>query len=71
MNLDNLIYKFDFKGARFIFLWTGHFDYRSPSEWSSTRPPYEDQMKQLQIWMDEARRLGIHKVFIDFHNPVF
>jgi hypothetical protein len=26
-----LIYKFDFSGARFIFLWTGPYDYRSPS----------------------------------------
>ncbi len=25
-----LIYKFDFSGARFIFLWTGKYDYRSP-----------------------------------------
>ena len=24
-----LIYKFDFNGARFIFLWTGKYDYRS------------------------------------------
>src|SRR6476469_7272855 len=30
---ENLIYKFDFKGARFIFLWTGKYDYRSPSQW--------------------------------------
>jgi len=26
-----LIYKFDFGGVRFIFLWTGKYDYRSPS----------------------------------------
>ena len=25
-----LIYKFDFNGARFIFLWTGKYDYRAP-----------------------------------------
>ena len=29
-----LIYKFDFSGARFIFLWTGKYDYRSPSSWN-------------------------------------
>ncbi|MFZ2091915.1 MAG: hypothetical protein WAU99_09275 [Pseudolabrys sp.] len=28
---ENLIYKFDFKGARFIYLWSGKYDYRSPS----------------------------------------
>src|SRR6516162_288213 len=32
-----LIYKFDFNGARFIFLWTGKYDYRSPSSWDDTR----------------------------------
>ena len=25
-----LIYKFDYGGARFIFLWTGKYDYRHP-----------------------------------------
>jgi hypothetical protein len=34
-----LIYKFDFNGARFIFLWTGKYDYRSPSSWDATQPP--------------------------------
>jgi hypothetical protein len=33
-----LIYKFDFNGARFIFLWTGKYDYRSPSGWDADRP---------------------------------
>src|SRR5262249_33574263 len=36
-----LIYKFDFGGARFIFLWTGKYDYRSPSSWDADRPQYE------------------------------
>ena len=30
---ENLIYKFDYQGVRFIFLWTGKYDYRSPSLW--------------------------------------
>ena len=30
-----LIYKFDYDGARFIFLWTGKYDYRSPSAWGA------------------------------------
>ena len=68
---DNLIYKFDFEGVRFIFLWTGKYDYRSPTAWGATRPPYSDQMKQLQGWLDEAKVAGIRKVFIAFHNPVF
>src|SRR5215510_8325776 len=33
-----LIYKFDFSGARFIFLWTGKYDYRAPTAWDATRP---------------------------------
>ena len=67
----NLIYKFDFDGVRFIFLWTGRYDYRQPGAWVGTRPPYEDQMKQLTVWLDEAKIAGIHKVFISFHNPVY
>jgi hypothetical protein len=66
-----LIYKFDFGGARFIFLWTGKYDYREPSAWAATRPAYEAQMKQLQQWLDEAKAAGTRKVFIAFHAPAF
>ncbi|CDM56343.1 hypothetical protein LPU83_0663 [Rhizobium favelukesii] len=68
---ENLIYKFDFKGARFIFLWSGKTDYRSPSLWDADRPKYADQMKQMQAWLDEAKANGIGKAFIAFHYPVF
>jgi predicted phosphohydrolase len=68
---DRLIYKFDFGGARFIFLWSGKYDYRSPSDWDSDRPIYAEQMKQLQQWLDEAKAKGIRKAFITFHYPVF
>ena len=66
-----LIYKFDFGDARFIFLWTGKYDYRDPTGWTGTRPTYEEQMKQLQAWLDEAKAAGTKKVFITFHNPTF
>ena len=66
-----LIYKFDFDGARFIFLWTGAYDYREPTAWGAIRPTYEEQMKQLKQWLDEAKAAGTRKVFIAFHNPVF
>src|SRR5208283_1894526 len=68
---ERLIYKFDFKGARFIFLWTGKYDYRSPSLWDGDRPKYAEQMKQMQEWLDEAKASGIRKTFIIFHYPVF
>ena len=68
---DNLIYKFDFKGARFIFLWSGKTDKGSPSLWDGDRPKYAEQMTQLQQWMDEAKGKGIRKAFIIFHYPVF
>jgi hypothetical protein len=68
---DRLIYKFDFGGARFIFLWSGKYDYRSPSEWDGDRPIYAEQMKQMQQWLDEAKAKSIRKVFITFHYPVF
>ena len=68
---DRLIYKFDFKGVRFIYLWTGKYDYRSPSDWDAERPVYEVQMKQLKEWLDDAKTKGIKKAFIVFHNPVF
>ena len=66
-----LIYKFDFKGARFIFLWSGKYDYSSPAGWDGDRPTYADQMKQMQQWLDEAKTAGIQKAFIIFHYPVF
>jgi len=66
-----LIYKFDYEGVRFIFLWTGAYDYRVPSGWGSTRPPYEAQIEQMQKWLDEAKANGTKKVFISFHSPVF
>ncbi len=71
VSADQLVYKFDYAGARFIYLWTGKYDYRSPSKWDATRPTYEEQMKQLRTWMDEAKAAGTRKVFITFHNPVF
>jgi hypothetical protein len=66
-----LVYKFDYEGVRFIFLWTGKYDYRDPSGWAATRPAYEEQMKQLQQWLDEAKANGTKKVFISFHAPTF
>jgi predicted phosphohydrolase len=68
---ENLTYKFDFKGVRFIYLWSGKYDYRSPSLWDADRPKYAQQMKLLQQWMDEAKTKGIKKTFITFHYPVF
>jgi hypothetical protein len=68
---ERLIYKFDFKGARFIFLWSGKYDYRSPSEWDGDRPKYAEQMRQTQEWLDEAKGKGIRKAFITIHYPVF
>ena len=66
-----LTYKFDFNGVRFIFLWTGKYDYRAPTSWTGTRPTFEEQMKELKAWLDEAKAAGTKKVFISFHNPVF
>lgn len=68
---DHPLYKFDFEDTRFIFLWSGQFDVHSPSMWNSDVPKYEEQMKELQQWMDEAKAKGIHKVFITFHFPVY
>jgi hypothetical protein len=66
-----LIYKFDFNGARFVFLWTGKYDYRSPSSWDATQPAYEAQMAELKKWLDEAKAAGTRKIFIAFHAPAF
>jgi hypothetical protein len=71
VSADKLTYKFDYKGARFMFLWTGSYDYRQPTSWTATQPTYEDQMKELRQWLDEAKASGIKKVFLTFHNPVF
>jgi len=66
-----LIYKFDFAGARFIFLATGKYDYRSPSGWDATQPVYDAQMTELKKWLDEAKAAGTRKVFVAFHAPAF
>jgi Calcineurin-like phosphoesterase len=58
-----LIYKFDYNGARFIFLWTGKYDYRAPTAWDATRPVYDEQVKQLTQWLDEAKAACTKKVF--------
>ena len=71
VSADRLTYKFDYGGARFIYLWTGQYDYRAPTSWEATRPSYEEQMKQLTQWLDEAKAAGIRKVFVTFHSPVF
>lgn len=68
---QNLIYKFDFRDSRFIFLWSGKYDYRSPSNWDADRPKYEEQIAHMKEWLDEAKAKGIPKVFITFHYPVF
>lgn len=71
VSAERLIYKMDFKDTRFIFLWTGKYDYRSPSSWDATRPAYQEQMKQLRAWLDEAKATGRHRVFVSFHAPAF
>jgi hypothetical protein len=71
LSAKQLTYKFDFNGARFIFLWTGPYDYREPTAWNATRPTFEEQMKQLKAWLDQAKAAGTKKVFISFHNPAF
>jgi hypothetical protein len=68
---ENLIYKFDFRDSRFIFLWSGKYDYRSPSNWDADRPKYEEQIARMKEWLDEAKAKAIPKVFITFHYPVF
>ncbi len=67
----HLIYKFDFGGVRFIFLWTGKYDYRAPAAWEATRPAFEAQMQQLKEWLGEAKAAGTEQVFISFHAPAF
>jgi hypothetical protein len=68
---ENLIYKFDFRDSRFIFLWSGKYDYRSPSNWDADRPKYEEQIAHMKEWLDEAKAKAIPKVFITFQYPVF
>ena len=52
---ENLIYKFDFNGVRFIYLWSGKYDYRSPSQWEGDRPKYAEQMKQCSSGWTKPR----------------
>ena len=56
---------------KFIFLWSGKYDYRSPSLWDADRPKYAEQMVQLREWLDDAKVKGIKRTFFVFHYPVF
>src|SRR5712672_2034058 len=59
---ENLIYKFDFKGTRFIYLWSGKYDYRSPSLWDADRPKYAEQITQLQSGWTKPRRTAFARL---------
>ncbi len=71
ISAERLIYKFDYRGARFIFLWTGKYQEKAPTGWTAAEPNYEEQMKQLRQWLNEARAEGTRKVFVTFHTAVF
>jgi hypothetical protein len=68
---ERLVYKFDFKDTRFIFLWSGKYDYCSPSLWDADRPKYADQVQLMQQWLDEAKTRGLRRAYVVFHYPVF
>jgi len=68
---DHRLYKFDYRGCRFIFLDTGDMDYRNPSAWGSKHPDFQTQMAILTEWLQEAKEEGMHQVFVAFHNPAF
>ncbi|MGO6847534.1 metallophosphoesterase family protein [Rhizobium ruizarguesonis] len=68
---EKLIYTYDFRDTRFIFLWTGKADRFAPSGWDATRPVYQEQLAQLVAWLDDAKAKGIRNVFVVFHNPVY
>jgi hypothetical protein len=71
VSAENLIYTFDFHDTRFIYLWTGKTDRFAPSGWDATRPVYQDQLKQLETWLDDAKAKDIRNVFVTFHAPVY
>src|SRR5262245_35388601 len=48
---DRMIYTFDFNDVRFIFLWTGAYDYRAPTAWDANQPVYDEQVKALTQWL--------------------
>lgn len=68
---ERLIYTFDFRDTRFIYLWTGKTDRFAPSGWDATRPVYQDQLKQFETWLDDAKAKNIRNVFVTFHAPVY
>ena len=45
---DRMIYTFDFNDVRFIFLWTGAYDYRAPTAWDADQPVYDEQVKAVE-----------------------
>jgi hypothetical protein len=63
--------RLDFKGARVVVLWSGKYDYRSPSQWDGDRSKYAERTRQMQQRLNEAKASGIRKAFLVIHYPVF
>ncbi|MEF8916902.1 MAG: metallophosphoesterase [Candidatus Bipolaricaulota bacterium] len=70
-NVDNRVYQFDYKNARFIFLDSGIMDPEAPADWYKSTPSYETQMNYLTSWLEEAIADGKDHAFLTLHYPVF
>jgi len=70
-SLDNRVYTFDYKNARFIFLDSGIMNPKAPADWYNSTPGYEEQMKMLTHWLEEAIENNKEHVFLSLHYPIF
>ena len=71
ISAERLIYKFDFAAPASSSCGPERTRRRRPQGGPPAQPHYDEQMKQLRQWLDEARAEGTRKVFVTFHTAVF
>ena len=63
-------YSFAYNGCRFIFLDSGGYE-EGGNGWAPSRPPFEEQMKDLENWLRQAVEEKADHVFITYHKPSY
>jgi hypothetical protein len=63
-------YSFFYNGCRFIFLDSGGYD-QGMGRWNSDYPPFEEQMKDLRKWLEQAKSEAALQVFVIYHKPSY
>ena len=67
----DLIYKFDYQGTRFIFLWTGNTTTARRRRGTPPGRPTKSRWSNCSGGWTKPRPNGTKTIFISFHTPAF